>query len=242
MKIKLIVVLLIVTTLNINSQKLTSKTFIRHQITNSKKIIKQALTYNDAQTAISNLHKIIALEGSKSIYKDSLAIVYFQSRNYVSSHLLAKELLALKPNNKQLLEINAISLEKLNAVKDAIDAYERLFQQTNNMLHGYQLANLQFSIKRLTEAKVSIEKTIVCEKIEKAFIQFPVDKTKNQNVPLKSAAYNLQGLISFELKEYSFARTAFKNALEVMPKFTLATQNANAVLLQIENKKENENK
>ena len=186
------------------------------------------------QTAINSIHTIIILEGDTSTYKDSLAITYFNDGNYVSSHLLAKELLQVKPNNTTLLEINAVSLQNLNATKEAITAYEILFANTNNMIHGYQLANLQHGIKRLAEAQETIQKTLACKEQENAYIRFSVDNTQTQNVPLKAAAYNLQGLIEFELKDNLTANTAFNKALEIMPNFTTATQNAKAVLMQIQ--------
>lgn len=239
MKTKMILIAIFLASFTISAQKMTKKTLVEYELNNYRKKIKQALQYNDVQTAINNIHNIIVIEGDKSTYKDSLAIVYYQSGNFMSSHLVSKELLKSNPKNKQLLEINAVSLQKLNAIKEAIEAYEKLFSETNNMYHGYQLANLQFSLKRLAEAKATINKTTECEGIEKAYVQFPIDKTQKQNVPLKAAVFNLQGLINFELKTYNEASTSFKNALEIMPKFALATQNANAVLVTIQNEKKN---
>lgn len=220
-----------------NSQKLTPSSFESIQLNNHKKIVSQALSYNDANTAINSMHHIIALEGTKSTYKDSLAITYFNIGNFVSSHLLAKELLLNKPDDIQLLEINAVSLQNLNAPKEAITAYEILFAKTKNMAHGYQLAMLQFNIKRLAEAQANIAQTLQCESIENAYLQFPVDKNKNQNVPLKAAAFNLQGLIAYELKDNDAASNAFTEALKIMPEFTLATQNANALVVSKQNEK-----
>ncbi|MBB3123363.1 tetratricopeptide (TPR) repeat protein [Mesoflavibacter sabulilitoris] len=217
------------------SQKLTQEDLTTIELSKHKKIVKQALTYNDAQTAINSMHSIVALEGEKSTYKDSLAITYYNIGNYVSSHLLAKELLKEKSENIQLLEINAVSLQNLGATKDAIEAYEILFSKTKNMAHGYQLAMLQYGIKRLTEAQNTVLQALQCDDIENAYIQFAIDKTKNQNVPLKAAAYNLQGLIAFELKDNTTAKQAFDEALKIMPEFALATQNTNAVTITMQN-------
>lgn len=89
------------------------------------------------------------------------------------------------------------------------------------MAHGYQLAMLQYGIKRLAEVQATIAQTLQCDDIENAYLQFAIDK--NQNVPLKAAAYNLQGLIAFD------------QALKLMPEFAVATQNANAVVLAMQN-------
>ena len=224
------------------AQKLTPETLKSIELANHKQIVKQALTYNDANTAISSMHSIVALEGATSTYKDSLAITYFSVRNYVSSHLLAKELLVKQPTNAQLLEINAVSLQQLGASKEAITAYETLFSQSNNMGHGYQLAFLQFGIKRLAEAQATINKTLQCKEIEDAYLQFSVDKNQNQNVPLKAAVYNLQGLIAFELKDNAGASNSFAEALKIMPEFATATQNANAVTVEMQKDKKDQKK
>ncbi len=215
-------------------QKITKDDLEKIELSKHKKIVQQALTYNDAQTAINSMHYIVALEGKKSTYKDSLAITYFNVGNYVSSHLLAKELLEDKNENVQLLEINAASLQNLGDTKDAIEAYDILFSKTKNMAHGYQLAMLQYGIKRLAEAQNTVQQALQCEDIENAYIQFAIDKTKNQNVPLKAAAYNLQGLIAFELKNYPTAKHAFDEALKIMPDFALATQNTNTVTITMQ--------
>jgi len=217
------------------AQKLSPQDLQNIELANHKKIVAQALSYNDAQTAINSMHYIIALEGANSTYKDSLAITYYRTGNYVSSHLVAKELLTSKPDNTQLLEINAVSLQSLGATKDAIATYETLFAKTNNMAHGYQLAMLQYGIKRLAEAQATIAQTLQCADIENAYLQFAIDENQNQNVPLKAAAFNLQGLIAFELKDNTAAKNAFDEALKIMPEFTVATQNANAVVVAMQN-------
>ena len=120
---------------------------------------------------------------------------------------------------------------------EVINAYEILFLKTNNMVYGYQLAELQFSIKRLAEAQNTIVKTITCKEIENAYVQFAIGKDKSQNVSLKAAAYNLQGLIFFELKDTKRANSAFNEALKIMPEFATATQNLNSILLNIKKEK-----
>lgn len=58
-------------------------------------------------------------------------------------------------------------------------------------------------------------------------------------MPLKAAAYHLQGLIAYNLQDYTTASTAFNEALKIEPKFALATQNANAVAVEIQNARSN---
>lgn len=202
------------------------------QISIHKSIVKNALKYNDANTAIHSMHLIIALEGKQSTYKDSLAFIYFKSGRYQSSHLLTKELLQYKPADTKLLELNAFSLQHLGLFKKAIESFEALFTKTLNMTHGYQLAQLQYKMKRYDEAKITINQALLCKiPEENVLLQFPVDNQNNQNVPLKAAIYNLQGLVDFEIGDKKSAISAFKEALKISPEFTMATQNYNALIV-----------
>ena len=110
-------------------------------------ILKQAKAYGDGATALNALHQIIAIEGATCIYKDTLAITYYKMNNFLSCHLVAKELLEKKSTNLVLLELDALSLQQLNANKEAITAYEKLFTLSKNKYHGYQLAMLQYGGK-----------------------------------------------------------------------------------------------
>lgn len=65
--------LIFITTLFISSsmfgQKLAKEDLTAIELSRHKKIVKQALTYNDAQTAISSMHHIVAIEGQKALIK-----------------------------------------------------------------------------------------------------------------------------------------------------------------------------
>ncbi|MCB9202729.1 MAG: hypothetical protein H6604_06770 [Flavobacteriales bacterium] len=204
-----------------------------------REVYKNALKYSDIQTAIKSIHSIIALEGENSTYKDTLMYAYTRSQNYFGSHKLAEELLKKRPNDEKLLEVDAVSLKQLGAVKEAIVAYEKLFNKTQNMYYGYELASLQNGIKRLVEAELTIDNALKSEEIKDAYIVFPVDKNNQQKVPLKAALYNLKGIVAFEQKNKDAANIAFQEALKIMPEFALATQNLNTLVVETQNEKSN---
>jgi tetratricopeptide (TPR) repeat protein len=199
-------------------------------------VLKQAQRYADGTTMINALHEMIANEGANSTYKDTLAVTYYKMNNPLSCHLVVKELLEKKPNNLTLLELEAMSLQQLNAKKEAIAAFEKLFALSKNKYHGYQLAVLQQSIKRLTEAQTTINQVIACEDIKDAELEFPKDKNQNQKIALNAAIQNLRGLISYELKDITTANNAFEEALKISPDFELAKQNSNALKLELDKK------
>jgi len=194
-------------------------------------IYQNALKYNDLQTAIYATQSIIAGEGENSAFRDTLAILYFNSNNFVSCHLLSKELLIKKPNDKLLLELNAISLSNVGSALDAINAYETLFSATKNRFHGYQLAKLQFSVKRLAEAMVTINYCLSQTESLKGNVQFEVKDNQKQDVPLDAAIHNLKGLVSYELKDSETALKSFSEAIKIFPEFETAQSNKNSLEL-----------
>lgn len=229
MKKYIFLIIAVFVTQNFFSQKIKFESLKEIELNKYKRIVDQSLKYNDATTAINGLHNIIAIEGDLSVYKDSLALVYFNLGNYTSSHLLVQELLKQKSGNVQLLEINAISLQALGRTKEAIDAYELLFSKTNNMFHAYNLANLQFNLKRLEESQISIDRALNCEELNNVYLQFPIDKDYVQNIPLKAAVYNLRGLIKYEVKDINNSKLSFEEALKIMPDFKVANQNLKSI-------------
>ncbi|MBU3659528.1 MAG: tetratricopeptide repeat protein [Flavobacteriales bacterium] len=188
-------------------------------------IYKNALKYNDFQTAIIASQAIVAIEGENSTFKDSLAILYYNTNNAVSCHLMCKELLVKKPNDQTLLELNAICLSKIGSALDAIGAYETLFNVSKNRYHGYKLAQLQFEIKRLAEAMVTINSCLTKTEELKATIAMNKNKDEMQEVPLNAAIQNLKGLVSYELKDAQSAVKCFEEALKIYPEFETAKAN-----------------
>jgi len=200
-----------------------------NNVTFEKQKLKQALAYGDKVTAASSMYSIIALEGPKSSYKDSLAFLYFNSGNYVSTFLVTNDILKNKPNNVELLEIHAISLESMGALKKAGETYNTLLSKTNNNYHAYKLAGLQLNTKNLTEAYTSIKKADQLADNGTMKINFQVNKNYNQNVDLKAAIAYLEGLIALKLEKTDEAKASFERAIKIFPEFVLAKGKLSAI-------------
>ena len=234
-----IAVLLLATTTSAQKNKTTTPSE-NQGIATHVQLFKNALQYSDANVAVNSLHNIILQEGENSTYKDTLAVVYFRTNNFVSSYLLTKELLVKSPNDMRLLEMNAVSLQKLGDSKSAIPVYETLFGLSKNQYHGYQLATLQLGLQRIGEAQTTLDKAMKCEELKEATIPFAVNAQQQQKVPLKVALINLKGVLAYEQKDTKTAATAFDESLTLMPDFEMAKQNKAA--LEKESKEVNESK
>jgi len=130
------------------------------------------------------------------------------------------------------LELKAISLENLNVPKEAIEVYEKIYQQKKEPYIAYKLAQLQQRIKRSAEAFATLKSGENLKFPEKATIAFPgIKKGEVQNVPFKAAFYNLMALTSYDLHNYDMAIKYFEEALKIYPDFLVAKQNKQAIEL-----------
>jgi len=187
-----------------------------------KQKLNQSKLFSDTNVLISSMYNIIALEGENSTYKDSLAYVYFNERNYVSCFLVANDVLKRNPDNEQMLEIKAISLESVGALDKAIEAYQALFVKTNNNYHVYKIAGMQLGLKKFDEALLNVKKADQLADTGKIKVAFQVNKNYNQQVALKAAIAYLEGIIFENLEKKKEAKIAFERAVSLFPDFVVA--------------------
>jgi len=189
-----------------------------------KQILKSAQTIGDPSVAINSLYRLIALEGENSTYKDSLAYIYFEARQNAPSYMMAIEVLKRDPNNINMLEIQGVSLQSLGAYTQAVDIYEKLFSITKNNYHGYNLAKLEFTLKKYEDALKTVEETEKLNDTGNYKVTFAINQTHEQNVDLLAAIAYLKGLIAIELKNTDLAKTSFAKAVKIQPDFVLAKE------------------
>lgn len=201
-------------TLSVVSQN-TSVAFEKSKLTLAKK-------YSDQPAAISSIYNIIALEGPQSTYKDTLAIMYFNSRKHVSCYLVVEDILKTKPNNQNLMEMKAISLESMGALEKAIETYEAILSTSNSNYHAYKIAGLQLALNKFDEAFASARKADQLPDSGKYEVTFQVNKNYNQSVKLKPAIAYLQGMIEMAMKKNEEAKLSFEKAVSLFPDFVLA--------------------
>ena len=145
-----------------------------------KEKLKQALAYGDKSVAASCMYNIINMEGPQSSYKDSLAYLYFNGRNYVSCFLVTNDILKKNPDKLKLLEMNAVSLESMGAIGKASEVYGTLLSKTNSNYHAYKLAGLQLALNKFEEAYISVKKANELPDTGKVTVNFQVNKNYNR--------------------------------------------------------------
>ena len=196
----------------------------KSEIALEKKILKNAVTIGDPIVVTRSIYRIIALEGENSTYKDSLAYVYFSARQFAPCFMISSEVLKREPNHKEMLEMNAVSLESLGAYDKAAEVYKKLFPLSKINFHGYSLAQLQYSMKKYGEALKTIEKTEKLNDSGTYKVTFSINQNHNQKVELLAAIAYLKGLIQLKLDQKPSAKISLQNAIKIQPDFVLAKE------------------
>jgi tetratricopeptide (TPR) repeat protein len=191
----------------------------------AQKIYQQATRYQDPLTKLYALHYRIATEGSSFGLLDTLAQTYFEAGFYRQTVAIADELLAQQPRNATIAELKALSYFYLQDSKKALDAYEALYEITQDPLHLYQVITLQFNLQRYGECQANIDKLLATSDAGTASVRIVLPDGQAQSVPLRAAAYNVRGVLFRLQKEYKRAKEAFDQALQIAPDFQLAKGN-----------------
>ncbi|MCS6904560.1 MAG: hypothetical protein RML72_05765 [Bacteroidia bacterium] len=178
---------------------------------------------NDMQAARVALYYALAEDPTNLAIKDTLAISYFSSGIYEQSILLGKELIENKPNDIRLLSMLAFAYGALGATRESLEYYEKVYKLTGSAYHLYQVAILQFTMRRFGECAQSIEKLLQSPQaeIEKVYVPKKGGK-EQQEISIRAAAFYVEGQLWKEQKEQEKAKNSFEQALKLEPNFELA--------------------
>ncbi len=191
------------------------------------KMYNQALAYNDINSAINALQGYIA-EDNNLLYKDTLSMLYFNTKSYVSSLLLSEEVYKKLPGNVEAMARAAECYDELGDPKTAVSLFEQVVPKTKNPYHYYKLAIGQYELKRIAEAEITAKMVIADTSSKRIGVNFTGTDGSQQAVPVNAAAANLLGVLQMDAKDFEGAKTYFKQALTFYPQFTGAKQNLDA--------------
>lgn len=191
------------------------------------KIYSQAVTYNDISAAINSLHGYIAVDNSMA-YKDTLSILYFNAKSYVSSLILAEEVYKAAPANTEAMARAAECYDELGDPKTSVGLYEQVVPKTKSPYHIYKMAVGQYQLKRTLESEASARAVLADTSSKKTGVIFTSVDGSQQAVPLNAAAANLMGVLKMDAKNYTGAKADFQQALSFFPNFAGAKQNLEA--------------
>jgi tetratricopeptide (TPR) repeat protein len=236
MKSKLLLIVLLVLTIAVNAQdkgkdgkdknvKVETTPAVKPSSDLEIKIYNTALKYGDIEVARTAMYSLLAKHPDSISYLDTIARLYFSAGNYVQCALSSKDYLTKDTTNLFVREMLAISYSSLNKSKEALEQYEILHASTKSVYHAYQIAVLQYVLKRYGECEATLAEIIANPKSADEKVSMSVDQNSTQQVPIKAAAYNIKGVMQKELNKPDEAKVFFEEAIKVFPDFALAKGN-----------------
>ncbi|UXP32141.1 hypothetical protein N6H18_17505 [Reichenbachiella agarivorans] len=208
-----------------NTQSQDSLSYPEMQMRKYYSIYQLANQFNDPAVARMALYEMLMYTGNQPALLDTLAITYYAANQFASSALVAQENLMINPDNETALEIAALSFQNLGVLTRALDNYESLFLKNNNTNTLYQMAFLQYQLKRYKESKTSTDLLLQRKDVDEIQLVFNKIDKSTQEVSMRAALLNLQGLIAKEEGRKEDAKKLFLDALNVAPGFELPQAN-----------------
>lgn len=219
MKLLVVVCALFATTAVYGQQP--DSTYISNEYAKALALYQRAQQFNDVEQTKQALYDLLVLNGSDSTVLRSLAELYYNNRRYTSSALVGLDFLKVYPGNMIATEIVALSYEQLRLYDKAIEYYQPMWLKTENVNVLYQIAYLQYSLKRYTESNNNL--TIVDSKVaDDEKIQLTMSNGQVQEVFFKAAVLNLRALIAVEEGKTDEAKGFLNQALQLSPDFEAA--------------------
>ena len=186
-----------------------------------------AVRYNDINVAINALHGYIAIDSGLT-YKDTLSILYFNAKSYVSSLILAEEVYKGQSTNVMAMARAAECYDELGDPKTSVGLYEQVVTKTRSPYHIYKLAIGQYQLKRTLECEASARAVFADTTSKRIGVVFTSADGSQQAIPVEAAAWNLLGVLKMDALKYPEAKADFDKAIASYPEFTGAKQNLEA--------------
>lgn len=193
-----------------------------------KSIYKSAMGNGDLITAINSVYQLNELENNKN-WNDTLIGLYFGRGAYVQTVLLGEKMIKDREKDTTLLEYIAFSKESLGLYEESLKVYEDLYELTNKLNYLYQIASLQFNLRRSKECVSSLTKITQDPNADKTLVSIRYGRGEKQNVPVMAAVYNINGVLALQQQDFKSAEASFQRSLEIFPDFALAKGNIQAM-------------
>jgi tetratricopeptide (TPR) repeat protein len=193
-------------------------TYLSNEYAKALAVYNTAQLYNDVEVQKAALYDMLVLSPYDSSALRTLAEFYYNNRRYTSSTLVSLDFLKKYPGNMIALEITALSYEQLRIYDKAIEYYQEIWLKNDDVNILYQIAYLQYSLKRFNEANNNIK---ILETKVGTDLTIGLSKTdgSSQDVKFSAALKNLQGLLAMEQGKNEEAKAFFSEALAINPDF-----------------------
>jgi tetratricopeptide (TPR) repeat protein len=181
--------------------------------------------WNDAVVARNALYDLIIENPTNDSLIFTLGYLYYESQQYASSLLVAQDLVARNPKSEAFLELAAVSAQELGVGDRALQHFESLYLINNNITTLYQIAFLQYNLKKYNESRASADIILAKPEATTSKVVFNDPQGQPKEYPMKVAVLNLKGLVALDSGDKAAAKKSFSDAMAVAPDFVPAKEN-----------------
>lgn len=203
----------------------TSQKPYQAQAKHYRDVYEQALRFGDMGIATQSVYDLMALDPEFGHYIDTLALLYFQRGAWAQTAAVADKILSTSPNAEGPLELRAVAYHTMGLLKESLTDYERLYGISKNTYHLYEIAALQYTLRRFGECDQTLGRLLNDPGLKDKEIQLSAGQQQTQTVPLVAACNNMVGVLLMEQGKKAEAKLAFQEALKMFPDFVLAKNN-----------------
>lgn len=192
--------------------------YVNNEYAKAVALYNRAQRYNDAAVSRQALMEMALLNPRDTSVLRTLAELYLGAGQYVSSAMVAMDMVKIYPGDIGAMEIAAVSYENLRLYDKAIEQYEAMWLASENTNILYQVSYLQYLIDRFGEANANLDIILTKLKPDETILLSKKDGS-TQEVKFTAAIENLRGLIAADQGDKEKARGHFNKALEINPGF-----------------------
>lgn len=193
------------------------------------KVYQVARNLEDLEAAKNALLDILVEVPKNDSILFELSGLYYQMQQFPSAAITASEVLKSMPGNLAMLEVAAVSFEKVGMKAEAVKYYEKIYLKTNDFGILYKVALFQFDLQRYGETIANMDILIGLPEASEQKLPALAIEGVQKEFPLKVVLLNLKGMALRDQGKKEEARAVFQEALDIAPEYASAKENLDSL-------------
>jgi tetratricopeptide (TPR) repeat protein len=195
---------------------------------NYKKLFTKSMDGKDYPTAIMACQMILINDSTQTVYADTLPELYAAINNIMACDIVTEAALKRNPKSERLLLIKALCAEQLGKVDEQMSLYNQLYAINKKPEYLYRITATHFGTGNFKAAETNLRELEQIAATSKDSIDFMINESEKQKVPLKAALLNMRAIMSAQRdQDLLSAKKYFEAAIREFPDFIVAKEYLN---------------
>jgi tetratricopeptide (TPR) repeat protein len=199
------------------------------------KVYKSVMEHGDLSSAMNSLNRIIAIEKYNADALDTLALLYLKNGSNDAAVKIAFRALNVRESDA-LVRTYAKANKGIGKNDVALEQFTKLLKKFPESLeYQYEVAYAYINLNKLSDAIPHVQAIIEHPNSGTEVMQEFI-KEGSQLLPYKAVAFNMLGYIQTQAGQPQDALKSYQTALQIFPKYYLASNNLKVLQAQLEAK------